>query len=134
MGRKNILIKKTTMKNTFIFIIIYTENTIVERKSMFRIKILLITGGTGSLEIAVLKRFINTDIGEIRIFSRDEKKQNDIRIAYNNDKLKFIIGDVRDYDSIYRAMRGVDYVFQCAALNKFPHAKFILSKQSEQTF
>jgi UDP-glucose 4-epimerase len=91
---------------------------------MFRNKILLITGGTGSFGKAVLKRFINTDIGEIRIFSRDEKKQNDIRIAYNNDKLKFIIGDVRDYDSIYRAMRGVDYVFSAAALKQVPSCEF----------
>ena len=91
---------------------------------MFKGKVLLITGGTGSFGNAVLKHFINTDIGEIRIFSRDEKKQEDMRIEYKNDKLNFIIGDVRDFDSINSAMRGVDYLFQAAALKQVPSCEF----------
>jgi UDP-glucose 4-epimerase len=78
---------------------------------MFKCKTLLITGGTGSFGNAVLDRFLNTDIKEIRIFSRDEKKQHDMRLLYNNDKIKFYIGDVRSFDSIDTAMCGVDYVF-----------------------
>ncbi|MEN6296312.1 MAG: polysaccharide biosynthesis protein, partial [Rectinema sp.] len=78
---------------------------------MFSGKTLLITGGTGSFGNAVLKRFLKTDIKEIRIFSRDEKKQDDMRKLYKNDKIKFYIGDVRDYNSIAGAMHGVDYVF-----------------------
>jgi UDP-glucose 4-epimerase len=90
-----------------------------------RNKILLITGGTGSFGNAVLQRFLDTDhFKEIRIFSRDEKKQNDMRRAFNNDKLKFYIGDVRNYDSIERAMRGVDYVFHAAALKQVPSCEF----------
>ena len=85
---------------------------------MFKNKILLITGGTGSFGNAVCRRFLNTDIKEIRIFSRDEKKQDDMRKFYKNEKLKFYIGDVRDYESIYDAMRGVDFVFQAAALKQ----------------
>jgi len=78
---------------------------------LFKNNIILITGGTGSFGNAVLNRFLNTDIKEIRIFSRDEKKQDDMRKFYNNSKIKFYIGYVRDYDSVYNAMLGVDYVF-----------------------
>jgi UDP-glucose 4-epimerase len=84
----------------------------------------LITGGTGSFGNAVLQRFLDTDIKEIRIFSRDEKKQHDMRVALNNPKLKFYIGDVRDYSSVERAMRGVDYVFHAAALKQVPSCEF----------
>src|ERR1700761_9782723 len=91
---------------------------------MFKNKILLITGGTGSFGNAVLKNFLNTDIGEIRIFSRDEKKQDDMRNQLKNEKVKFYIGDVRDYNSIERAMRGVDYVFHAAALKQVPSCEF----------
>ena len=91
---------------------------------MFKNKTLLITGGTGSFGNAVLKRFLNTDIGEIRIFSRDEKKQDDMRKELKSDKVKFIIGDVRDYNSIATAMHGVDYVFQAAALKQVPSCEF----------
>jgi len=91
---------------------------------MFKDKILMITGGTGSFGNKVLKRFLSTDVGEIRIFSRDEKKQEDMRIALNNSKLKFYIGDVRDYDSLFQAMRGVDYVFHAAALKQVPSCEF----------
>jgi UDP-N-acetylglucosamine 4,6-dehydratase len=91
---------------------------------MFKDKILLITGGTGSFGNAVLKRFLDTDIKEIRIFSRDEKKQNDMRSQLKNEKLKFYIGDVRDYNSIERAMHGVDYVFHAAALKQVPSCEF----------
>jgi UDP-N-acetylglucosamine 4,6-dehydratase len=92
---------------------------------MFKNKTLLISGGTGSFGNAVLHRFLNTDhFKEIRIFSRDEKKQHDMRVALNNPKLKFYIGDVRDYDSIERAMRGVDYVFHAAALKQVPSCEF----------
>lgn len=88
-------------------------------------KTLLITGGTGSFGNAVLNRFLDTDhFKEIRIFSRDEKKQDDMRIALKNDKLKFYIGDVRNYDSVERAMRGVDYVFHAAALKQVPSCEF----------
>jgi len=91
---------------------------------MFKNKTLLITGGTGSFGNATLDRFLNTDIGEIRIFSRDEKKQHDMRLKYNNDKLKFYIGDVRDFNSLNAAMRGVDYVFSAAALKQVPSCEF----------
>lgn len=91
---------------------------------MFEDRVLLITGGTGSFGNAVLQRFLDTDIKEIRIFSRDEKKQHDMRVALNNPKLKFYIGDVRDYNSIERAMRGVDYVFHAAALKQVPSCEF----------
>ena len=91
---------------------------------MFKDKILMITGGTGSFGNTVLKRFLSADVSEIRIFSRDEKKQEEMRIALNNPKLKFYIGDVRDYDSIYQAMKGVDYVFHAAALKQVPSCEF----------
>ena len=85
---------------------------------------LLITGGTGSFGNAVLRRFLQTDIAEIRIFSRDEKKQDDMRKKYSNPKLKFYIGDVRDYQSILNASRGVDYIFHAAALKQVPSCEF----------
>lgn len=91
---------------------------------MFDNKVLMITGGTGSFGNTVLKRFLSTDVREIRIFSRDEKKQEDMRIALNNSKLKFYIGDVRDYNSIAQAMQGVDYVFHAAALKQVPSCEF----------
>ena len=91
---------------------------------MFKNKTLLITGGTGSFGNAVLQRFLHSDISEIRIFSRDEKKQEDMRIALNSDKLKFYIGDVRNYDSLHDALRGVDYVFHAAALKQVPSCEF----------
>lgn len=93
-------------------------------KNMFDNKILLITGGTGSFGNTVLKRFLSTNVKEIRVFSRDEKKQEDMRISLNNDKLKFYIGDVRDYDSISSALIGVDYVFHAAALKQVPSCEF----------
>lgn len=91
---------------------------------MFKDKVLMITGGTGSFGNTVLKRFLSTDVREIRIFSRDEKKQEDMRIAFNNSKLKFYIGDVRDFESISQAMSGVDYVFHAAALKQVPSCEF----------
>lgn len=91
---------------------------------MFKDKILLITGGTGSFGNEVLKGFLDTDIREIRIFSRDEKKQDDMRKIYNNEKLKFYIGDVRDASTIDIAMSGVDYVFHAAALKQVPSCEF----------
>ena len=91
---------------------------------MFGGKTLLITGGTGSFGNAVLNRFLETDIKEIRIFSRDEKKQDDMRKIYRNDKIKFYIGDVRDYDSINSAMKGVNFVFHAAALKQVPSCEF----------
>lgn len=91
---------------------------------MFKSKILLITGGTGSFGNAVLKKFLDTDIKEIRIFSRDEKKQHDMRINLQSNKVKFYIGDVRDYDSILTAIQNVDYVFHAAALKQVPSCEF----------
>jgi UDP-glucose 4-epimerase len=91
---------------------------------MFKGKTLLITGGTGSFGNAVLERFLNTDIGEIRVFSRDEKKQDDMRKKYNNDKLKFYIGDVRNLESVRDAIKGVDFIFHAAALKQVPSCEF----------
>ncbi len=91
---------------------------------MFTDKTLLITGGTGSFGNAVLKRFLNSDIREIRIFSRDEKKQDDMRQYYQNPKIKYYIGDVRNFESINSAMKGVDFVFQAAALKQVPSCEF----------
>ena len=91
---------------------------------MFKNKTLLITGGTGSFGNAVLKRFIDTDIGEIRIFSRDEKKQDDMRHLYSNDKIKFYIGDVRQRESVKNVMKGVNYIFHAAALKQVPSCEF----------
>jgi UDP-N-acetylglucosamine 4,6-dehydratase len=92
--------------------------------SSFKNKTLLITGGTGSFGNAVLSRFLKTDISEIRIFSRDEKKQDEMRHLYGNEKIKFHIGDVRDYDSLNYAMKGVDFVFSSAALKQVPSCEF----------
>lgn len=91
---------------------------------MFKDKTIIITGGTGSFGNAVLNRFLETDVKEIRIFSRDEKKQDDMRKVYNNSKIKFHIGDVRDYDSVANAMVGVDFVFHAAALKQVPSCEF----------
>jgi len=93
-------------------------------QTMFKDKVLMITGGTGSFGNTVLKRFLSTEVREIRIFSRDEKKQEDMRIDFNNPKLKFYIGDVRDYDSVYQAIKGVDFVFHAAALKQVPSCEF----------
>ena len=91
---------------------------------MFKNKKLLITGGTGSFGNAVLDKFLDSDIVEIRILSRDEKKQHDMRVVYNNPKIKFFIGDVRDRDSIRSAVKGVDYIFHAAALKQVPSCEF----------
>ncbi len=91
---------------------------------MFKDKVLLITGGTGSFGNAMLKGFLNSELKEIRIFSRDEKKQEDMRIEYKNDKLNFIIGDIRDFNSINNAMYGADFVFHAAALKQVPSCEF----------
>ena len=91
---------------------------------MFDNKVLMITGGTGSFGHTVLKRFLDTNVKEIRIFSRDEKKQEDMRIELANDKVKFYIGDVRDFDSVSQAMTGVDYIFHAAALKQVPSCEF----------
>jgi len=91
---------------------------------MFRDKVILITGGTGSFGNAVMRRFLHTEVREIRIFSRDEKKQDDMRKAYNDEKLKFYIGDVRDVSSVKNAMHGVDFIFHAAALKQVPTCEF----------
>ena len=91
---------------------------------MFKDKVLLITGGTGSFGNAVVSHFLHSDFAEIRVFSRDEKKQEDMRIAFKSDKLKFYIGDVREYDSVHDALRGVHYVFHAAALKQVPSCEF----------
>ena len=96
----------------------------MKEKDMFKDKTLLITGGTGSFGNAVLNRFLNTDIGEIRIFSRDEKKQDDMRHLYNNPRIKYYIGDVRNIQSVRDAMHGVDYIFHAAALKQVPSCEF----------
>jgi len=93
-------------------------------ENRFEDKVLLITGGTGSFGNAVLNRFLESSLKEIRIFSRDEKKQHDMRIAYSNQKIKFLVGDVRDYNSLHDAMKGVDYVFHAAALKQVPSCEF----------
>lgn len=91
---------------------------------MFKNKTLMITGGTGSFGNVVLEKFLETDIGEIRVFSRDEKKQDDMRRQFQNDKIKFYIGDVRDLGSLRNAMHGVDYIFHAAALKQVPSCEF----------
>jgi len=91
---------------------------------MFKDKVLMITGGTGSFGNTILNRFLETDVGEIRIFSRDEKKQEEMRIALSNNKIKFNIGDVRNYDSLAQSMVGVDYIFHAAALKQVPSCEF----------
>ena len=91
---------------------------------MFKNKKLLITGGTGSFGNAVLGKFLDSEISEIRILSRDEKKQHDMRVAYNNPKIKFFIGDVRDKQSLISAVKGVDYIFHAAALKQVPSCEF----------
>lgn len=91
---------------------------------MYKDRVLLITGGTGSFGNAVVSHFLRSDFAEIRVFSRDEKKQEDMRIALRNDKLKFYIGDVREYDCVHDALRGVDYVFHAAALKQVPSCEF----------
>ncbi len=96
----------------------------METKDLFEGKVLLVTGGTGSFGNTVVQRFLKTNIKEIRIFSRDEKKQDDMRKKYGNEKLKFFIGDVRDQASIVPAMKGVDYVFHAAALKQVPSCEF----------
>ena len=102
---------------------------------MLKDKILLITGGTGSFGKAVLSRFLKKDeFREIRIFSRDEKKQESMRIDINNNKVKFYIGDVRDYQSINQAMSSVDFVFHAAALKQVPSCEFYPIEQSRQIF
>lgn len=91
---------------------------------MFKNKTIVITGGTGSFGNAVMRRILETEVGQVRIFSRDEKKQEDMRIALKNPKVKFYVGDVRDYNSIYDAMAGADYVFHAAALKQVPSCEF----------
>jgi len=91
---------------------------------MFKDKVLLITGGTGSFGHAVLSYFLHSEFAEIRVFSRDEKKQEDMRLSFKNDKLKFHIGDVREYDSVHDSLQGVDYVFHAAALKQVPSCEF----------
>ena len=91
---------------------------------MFKNSVLMITGGTGSFGQTVLNRLLNTEVREIRVFSRDEKKQEDMRLKLNNEKLRFYIGDVRDGQSLYSAMQGVDYVFHAAALKQVPSCEF----------
>ena len=95
-----------------------------ETQSIFKDKTLLITGGTGSFGNAVLNKFVKSDVKEIRIFSRDEKKQEDLRIRLNNHKVKFYIGDVRDYDSVDHVVEGVDYIFHASALKQVPSCEF----------
>lgn len=98
------------------------DNT--ETAPMFKEKVLLVTGGTGSFGNAVLRRFLDSDVGEIRILSRDEKKQDDMRKRYNSDKLKFYVGDARDYGSVLSAVRGADFIFHAAALKQVPSCEF----------
>ena len=91
---------------------------------MLKNKVLMITGGTGSFGNVVLKRFLETDIRKIIVFSRDEKKQEDMRIAYRNSKIEFVIGDIRNYESVFQAMNGVDFIFHAAALKQVPSCEF----------
>ncbi len=100
------------------------KNAFIKREKMFNGKTLLITGGTGSFGNAVLRRLLNSDLSEIRIFSRDEKKQDDMRKKYCSDKIKFYIGDVRDYQSVINVVRGTDYIFHAAALKQVPSCEF----------
>lgn len=102
----------------------YTCDVFLAPTQLYKNKTLLITGGTGSFGNVVLKRLLEEDIGEIRIFSRDEKKQDDMRKRYSNSKLKFYIGDVRDYHSVLNATRGVDFIFHAAALKQVPSCEF----------
>ena len=100
----------------------------------FKGKTLLITGGTGSFGNAVLKKFLDSDIAEIRIFSRDEKKQHDQRKKFNSEKLSFYLGDVRDKESLLAPIKGADFIFHAAALKQVPSCSFILSRQLKQMF
>ena len=111
---------KYGQKNERVWIKIYN----IDMDKIFKDKVLMITGGTGSFGNAVLKKFIESDVSEIRIFSRDEKKQDDMRLEFNNEKIKFFIGDVRNYKSISDAMNGVNYVFHAAALKQVPSCEF----------
>ena len=99
---------------------------------MFKDKVLMITGGTGSFGNAVLDRFIQSDVKKIKIFSRDEKKQDDMRKLYQNSKIEFLLGDVREQNSVNDAVRGVDYIFHAAALKQVPHVNFFHFKQLKQ--
>tara|TARA_R110001606_G_scaffold355312_1_gene506178 strand:- start:6577 stop:7677 length:1101 start_codon:yes stop_codon:yes gene_type:complete len=110
------------LENDFLFLFLFLLRLL--RLFMFEGKKLLITGGTGSFGNAVLEKFLNSDLSEIRIFSRDEKKQDDMRKSYSSSKLKFYIGDVRDYQSILNASRGVHYIFHAAALKQVPSCEF----------
>lgn len=118
------IIKKIVKRNKILYLRIINVDLTKKGEEMFKGKTLLLTGGTGSFGNAVLERFLNTDIKEIRIFSRDEKKQDDMRHLYNNDKIKYYIGDVRDISSIKNAMFGVDYIFHAAALKQVPSCEF----------
>jgi len=101
---------------------------------MFNNKVLLITGGTGSFGNAVLRKFINSNLKEIRILSRDEKKQHDMRMELNSNKVKFYIGDVRDISSVDKAMCGVDFVFHAAALKQVPSCEFFSDRGCENQY
>lgn len=121
-GASNIVAKNYYF--IFLYSVIFKKGAFELETKNFKDKVLLVTGGTGTFGNAVVRRFLNTDIKEIRIFSRDEKKQDDMRRYYKNDKLKFFIGDVRDIQSVRNAMPGVDYVFQAAALKQVPSCEF----------
>ena len=101
---------------------------------MFKGKKILITGGTGSFGSYVLKHLLNHDIDEVRIFSRDEKKQHDFRMKYRSDKIKYYIGDVRDFDTINKAVKGIDFVFSAAALKQVPSCEFFQWKLLKQMY
>ena len=121
VNNERLLVPKNRQKNSYI-----KKIELLRRENVrgFDKRTLLITGGTGSFGNAVMKRFLDTNIGEIRIFSRDEKKQDDMRRQYNNDRLKFYIGDVRDLASVKNAMHNVDYIFHAAALKQVPSCEF----------